>query len=251
MARQVGLLKLVGTLGDISFYKSFYGFLARAKTGVDRQTILRDPRFRRTRENASEFGRAAKAGKLLRDAIRPVLKNAKDSMTVQRLTQKMVKVLQADPANKRGKRTVTQGELGLLKGFDFNINARLDNTLQISFQTVINPVSGIILLTLNSFRPITDIKVPTGTTHFKILFGAAALNFETIKFLFSHKDSGILSYDGNAVSIDTIFIKLSPNLSWPIFLVLGIEFYQEVNGAYYSLEDGAFNALGIIEVVGQ
>jgi hypothetical protein len=127
----------------------------------------------------------------------------------------------------------------------------LDNTLQISFQTVINPVSGIILLTLNSFRPITDIKVPTGTTHFKILFGAAALNFETIKFLFSHKDSGILSYDGNAVSIDTIFIKLSPNLSWPIFLVLGIEFYQEVNGAYYSLEDGAFNALGIIEVVGQ
>src|SRR5690606_14694833 len=116
MARQVGLLKLVGTLGDISFYKSFYGFLARAKTGVDRQTILRDPRFRRTRENASEFGRAAKAGKLLRDAIRPLLKNAKDSMTVQRLTQKMVKVLQADPANKRGKRTVTQGELGLQIG---------------------------------------------------------------------------------------------------------------------------------------
>lgn len=57
MARQVGLLKLAGTLEDISFYKAVYGYLARAKGGVDRKTILTDPRFQRTRENAFEFGR--------------------------------------------------------------------------------------------------------------------------------------------------------------------------------------------------
>lgn len=250
MARQVGLLKVVGTLGDISFYKSFYGFLARTKTGVDRKTVLNDPRFRRTRENASEFGRATKAGKLLRDAIRPLLKNAKDSMTVQRLTQKMMKVIQADSINHRGMRKVTDGDLGSLKGFDFNINAKLGNTLQISYQTVINPVSGIALLTLKSFNPKTDILIPKGTTHFKILFGAAALDFEAIKFLFSQNDSGILSYSDNVEFIDTISINLSPNLSFPTILLLGIEFYQEINEAYYGLENGTFNALGIIEVVG-
>jgi hypothetical protein len=30
--------------------------------------------------------------------------------------------------------------------------------------------------------------------------------------------------------------------------VLGIEFYQEVNGTYYSLKNGAFNALSIVQV---
>jgi hypothetical protein len=29
---------------------------------------------------------------------------------------------------------------------------------------------------------------------------------------------------------------------------MGIEFYQEVNGQYYSLKNGAFNALNVVNV---
>lgn len=248
MARQVGLLKLVGTLGDISFYKTVYGYLARTKTGVDRKTVLTDPRFQRTRENAFEFGRGAKAGKLLRDAIRPLLRHAKDSMTVQRLTQRMMKVLQADTINRRGMRTVTHGDLGLLKGFDFNNNASLDSIIQISFEIEFNRVSGTVLLNLQSHKPKRDIKAPNGTTHYKLSFGVASLNFEALKFEFGVNDSGMLSYDGSEIPYSALTANLSSNLSFPVVLVLGIVFYQKVNGEFYDLEDGAFNALGVVGI---
>ena len=64
MARQKGIVKLKGTIGDITFYKTQDGHLAREKGGVDASRIKNDPAFQRTRENGSEFGRAGKAGKV-------------------------------------------------------------------------------------------------------------------------------------------------------------------------------------------
>ena len=68
MARQKGIIKLDGTIGDITFYKSQDGYLAREKGGVSADRIANDPNFQRTRENGEEFGRAGKAGKMLRMA---------------------------------------------------------------------------------------------------------------------------------------------------------------------------------------
>jgi len=58
MARQKGIIKLEGTIGDISFYKSKDGHLARTKGGMEADRIKNDPTFQRTRENGNEFGRA-------------------------------------------------------------------------------------------------------------------------------------------------------------------------------------------------
>jgi hypothetical protein len=58
MARQKGIIKLKGTIGDITFNKTQDGHLAREKGGVDASRIKNDPAFQRTRENGSEFGRA-------------------------------------------------------------------------------------------------------------------------------------------------------------------------------------------------
>jgi len=49
MARQKSILKLQGTIGGISFYKTKDGFLAREKGGVDASRIANDPGFARTR----------------------------------------------------------------------------------------------------------------------------------------------------------------------------------------------------------
>ncbi len=50
MARQKGIIKLKGTIGDISFYKTTDGHLAREKGGVEKDRIMNDPAFQRTRE---------------------------------------------------------------------------------------------------------------------------------------------------------------------------------------------------------
>ena len=47
--------------------------------------------------------------------------NSADSRMVSRLTQRMVKVIQADQVSERGLRNVIDGEAELLFGFEFNI----------------------------------------------------------------------------------------------------------------------------------
>ena len=126
MAQQKGILPLKGTIGNITFYKSKDGYLAREKGGVEGGRIATDPAFQRTRENGAEFGRAGKAGKLMRNAIRSLLQNATDSKTTSRLTKEMLKVIQADAVNPRGQRNVIDGESELLLGFEFNIAGKLD-----------------------------------------------------------------------------------------------------------------------------
>jgi hypothetical protein len=65
MAKQTGIIKLKGTIGGISFYKTSDGHLAREKGGVDKSRIQNDPAFQRTRENGAEFGRAGKGDKVI------------------------------------------------------------------------------------------------------------------------------------------------------------------------------------------
>ena len=88
MARQRSIIKLDGTIGGITFYKSKDGYLAREKGGIPAERIRTDPAFQRTRENGAEFGRAGKAGKVLRNSIRQLLQNVNDSRMVSRLTGK-------------------------------------------------------------------------------------------------------------------------------------------------------------------
>jgi len=86
MAKLKGILKIKGTLDDLTFYKSGKDYLVRTKGGVDGDRIANDPTFQRTRENGSEFGRSATAGKLLRTAVRNLMTNAKDRLVTSRLT---------------------------------------------------------------------------------------------------------------------------------------------------------------------
>jgi hypothetical protein len=48
MAKQTGIIKLKGTIGRISFYKTGDGHLAREKGGVDKSRIQNDTAFQRT-----------------------------------------------------------------------------------------------------------------------------------------------------------------------------------------------------------
>ena len=250
MARQKGIIKLKGTIGDITFYKTQDGHLAREKGGIDASRIKSDPAFQRTRENGSEFGRAGKAGKVLRTALRALLLNSADGRMVSRLTQQMVKVVQADMVSERGLRNVIDGEVDLLVGFEFNIRGKLGTSLFAPFIGTIDRVAGKIKVALASFVPVNMIAAPGGTTHFKIISAGAEIDFEAETFVETHTESAILPWDSTATAAINHINSVTPASTKPLFLALGIEFYQEVNGAMYSLKNGAFNPLAVVKVDG-
>jgi hypothetical protein len=248
MARQKGIIKLKGTIGDITFYKTQDGHLAREKGGIDASRIANDPAFQRTRENGSEFGRAGKAGKMLRTALRPLLLNSADGRMVSRLTQAMMKVIQADLVSERGLRNVIDGEAELLFGFEFNIRGKLGTTLFAPFVATIDRVAGEIKVDLASFIPANMIAAPSGTTHFKVISGGAAIDFTGESYEVATSETAILPWDATATTVINLSNAVTANSTKPLFLALGVEFYQEINGQMYPLKNGAFNPLSIAKV---
>ncbi|MCI2228857.1 hypothetical protein MC378_06725 [Polaribacter sp. MSW13] len=248
MAKQTGIIKLKGTIGDISFYKTSDGHLAREKGGVDKNRIQNDPAFQRTRENGSEFGRAGKGGKVIRNAIRVLLQNAKDKRVVSRLTKTLVAITKTDTTNERGMRTLQDGDLSLLEGFDFNLNGKLGATLFAAYTKAFDRVTGEATLDLAVFSPIVRIAAPSGTTHFKVVMGAAELDFENETSVFESDETAILPYTAADTAAIALSATITANSTLPVVQVLGVEFYQEVNGEMYALKNGAYNALSVVTV---
>ena len=169
---------------------------------------------------------------------------------VSRLTQKMVEVIQADVTSVRGLRNVIDGEAELLSGFEFNIRGKLGTSLFAPFVGAIDRATGEITVDLAEFIPANMIAAPSGSTHYKIISAGAEIDFEAETFIESHSETAILPWD----NIPTVAIShtnmVTPASVKPLFLALGLEFYQEVNGQMYALKNGAYNPLALVQVSG-
>lgn len=248
MAKLKGILKIKGTLDDLTFYKSGKDYLVRTKGGVDGDRIANDPTFQRTRENGSEFGRAASAGKLLRTAVRNLMTNAKDRLVTSRLTKVMTQIKNLDTTSARGLRSAGIGIMedagkAFLKGFNFNIKAILSSIF--FAQYTLDSATGEISIT--GLNPINDVVAPGGATHMAMKAGWTKVNFET--GLFDTKISKAETFPINANLLDlTLKIEETPEGDGCNFHLLHIEFFQEVNGDLYSLKNGSYNSLSILEV---
>lgn len=250
MARQAGIIKLKGKVGDMSFYKTKDGYLAREKGGVDKDRIQNDPAFQRTRENGAEFGRAGAAGRTLRTAFRPLLLRTSDSRLTSRLTKEMVKVIKTDATSARGERNVLDGELELLQGFEFNANGRLGATIYAPFDASIDRATGEAVVNVPGFVPQNTIAAPQGATHLKFVSAAVEIDFEADDFTLVASESGEIEIGPQAEAAVSLTNALPANSTKPLLLAFGVEFYQEVNGSFYPLKNGSYNALALVAIDG-
>lgn len=249
MARQKGIIKLEGKIGDISFYKSKDGYLAREKGGVEADRIKNDPAFVRTRENGSEFGSSAKSGKLLRDSVRTLMQNASDGRVTSRLTKLMTIIKNLDGTSARGDRNVGVAialptAKALLKGFNFNDKAILGSILFNPY--VVNTGTGEI--TLDGLVPINDLNIPSGATHISLRGAWAKVDFATGASDLQETNTVNLPIDPTSTNVTLTPVTAATGTGVDVFLLM-VEFFQEVNGNQYTLKNGAYNALSIIEIV--
>jgi hypothetical protein len=250
MAKQRGMFKVEGTVDEVTFYKSKDGFLIRQKGGVSADRIATDPAFARTRENQQEFARAGKAGKVLRNAVRPLLVNAGDRLLVSRLFTAMMKVVKADATSDRGQRNVLDGELELLEGFEFNEAGQLSQTLFAPYAASIDRAIGVLSVALPAFVSLNMLVAPAEATHYQIVSAGGTIDFTTGSNGIQTNSTAILPIDNNLGAAVNHSYNMAANSTEPLFLVLGISFYQQVNGKDYPLKNGAFNALSIVKVSG-
>jgi hypothetical protein len=249
MATQKSIIKLKGTIGDISFYKTQDGHLAREKGGVDGERIKNDPSFIRTRENNKEFGSAAGSSKLLRRALSSLMHNASDNRIVARVTKLMSDIRNLDGTSDRGQRNVGDAllvpqTLQMFKNFNFNQDAELRTILQSAFSAQTNGT-----ITISSLVPQSQIRYPLGATH--VTFKPAWLRIDfvsgTYELLTGPDDT--VALDNNAANL-IMQIGGTPTMTGGVNLfLLRMEFFQQINFKQYALKNGTYNSLAIVEVL--
>ena len=94
------------------------------------------------------------------------------------------------------------------------------------------------------------VSAPNGTTHFKLISAGAEIDFENETFVVDTQETAQLPWDINASAAINLTNQVTAASTHPLFLVLGIEFYQQVNGVSYALKNGKSNALAIVRVSG-
>ncbi len=100
----MGSIPITGTIDGLTFYlHPDDGYLARAKSSLTKEKVLKYPAFRRFIDRSYEFGEAIYAGKLLRRSLGSILFPAADGKLSSRMNTAMLSVVYSDLLSNGGR----------------------------------------------------------------------------------------------------------------------------------------------------
>jgi hypothetical protein len=220
----------------------------RKKKGtVTRRQVLHAPEFELTRQNNAEFTRVGTANRLFRHALRFMIDTMGDRYISGRMTKILFRVLQSDPHHDRGNRTVIDGQLSILEGFNFNRETSLQNVLHAPYTITHNKNSGEVTIEFASFIAKSMIDPPDDTASgIRLKALAVALNFAEATFPDPPVQTDLLPID-NSVQNMRMQLPVSEKNNLPVFVTLGVEFFTGARGVYEALPK-KHNAMAVVKV---
>ncbi len=243
MAKQIGPIRLKGTIGNINFYSTkSAGDLAReAGGGYTTPGLRTDSRFERCRENANEMGACTKAKVSLKNALAPLLCVRKDGSLHIRMVKLFFKLKALDRVSRRGHRNVARGldtleGRSLLRGFMFTPECNIMNLLAASYTYDFATRH----LKISNFN-VNHVHFPDGATHMALTLGLVHYDFDTSQSKSEFSAPLYIDKTNIATSLD-IYVDL-PTFAGLGIALLGMKFYQEVQGRFYLFKNA--NAVGV------
>ncbi|MBL7888007.1 MAG: hypothetical protein JNL24_00550 [Bacteroidia bacterium] len=253
MSKQIGLIKLKGNIGGISFYRSGGKDLAKTANGPSKEKILKDPAFARTRENNTEFGASATAAKALRLALVTAIQTMGDPRLASRLT-KLFKEINLRGIGVRGQRPITlSANRTMLENLDFNNAVSFSSIFNapFTFSNDTDRLEGTI--TVPAFLPSSFIDAPSGATHFRLLQAIGVVSDYVYNGTTLHYDPtdpllntlGAVNYSAITSLSSTVPVNFTlvanlpgtPTMTATVSVVqcIGIEFFQRIGSTDYLL----------------
>ena len=240
MAKQIGVLRVTGTLGGVTF---------KQDGTVAMKAPSRPVTSERTKENNNEFAAAARTGKIIREALLPL--EVGDRLLTSRMTQTVRRGISLDDTNERGKRTLSKNEaIAVLPGFELNGNSSLTTVMPSSITADNNGI--IIQNVLGATIKASDITMPSGGTHVQLRAIVATVNLDPDTMTVVNVDfSSTPESGGNAEMIlnPVLPVEVDPDPNLIRMAAIAIKFFQEVNGRFYQLQNGSYDAGRIITIL--
>jgi len=170
MAILTGALMYNGSFKSIRNYRKLHDpkTYAGEKGGANRDLIMNNAAFARTRENMSEFGGCGAAVKAIRLGFLNLLPEQVDGCFTGRLMRGVKKINLYDSEGERGKRSIifSSGRV-LLRNIVFNVRVNMSEMMQGCFSCS-HPLSRLSGTLSVSDLKIRSIYIPLGATHFRI-----------------------------------------------------------------------------------
>ena len=158
-------------MGETTFVKNrtSAGYRSQDKLETTPGKFKTDPKLARVRENASDFATAAHGGKLIRNSISSLVKDAKDKTCTSRMLKALMAVVKSDAVSPAGTGNLVDGNTKLLVGFDYNAGATRNLVFPTPITDNIDRVTGQLTINIPAFVPLQDVHAPNGTTHFQFV----------------------------------------------------------------------------------
>ena len=259
MARQTGHIKYNGTLGEVRHYKikGMTGDFAGLKGGATGEQIKTGASFVRTRENNNEFGGCAIVAKSIRTGQAQLMKQMSDSQFTGRLTGIVKKINLEDQSEARGVRAILITAVPQhLIGVNFNRNNTVEGSFTGKYETVANTGRNSVTLTVEEFKPLEQLNIPAGATHFRFVNSISVISdyaYNSLTKVYEPIEPAL-----NELSKVTYsdYIEIAPGVNPEVSIVsaltgtpvmtdsvsllscVGIEFSQKAGTEYYVFSVG-------------
>ena len=264
MAKDKSIIKVNGTLGELTFYQSGGETIVKQKTSLNGDKIKNDPKFQRTRENNREFAGAAVVSKAFRSGFVGISKGITDRYWLPNCQKNFLKTIKLG-AGPRGERAFEVSNVpDLFNGLNFNKTNHYDSIMLAPSSFTVNPDRNQVTWNIPDFNVIDYVNAPIGATHLRFVLAIATLSGYTFQnseglympnvsqqneqSAFSWSNYLPINAQSGAVDINAnlnLGAALDPNVA--LNVATGIVFYQETNNTMYELSSA--NAMKIAQVV--
>ena len=239
---------LSGTYGDYVICQTKDGPVMKKKPYYSKSKYATDPAYKKVRANNAEFSTAGRAVKLIREAFSYQLKYAKDSKLTPRMQALMMQVVKSDPDNIYGSRTAASGNFGFLDQFECNAHAGLGRIIAAGHTINIDRASGSVMIEIPSLKPKNQILYPRNAGSYRIICAVSEINFNDNTYSTNKTDSGLLPINNKATGPIVLATAIKPGSILPVFVAMGIQFVEILNGLEFPVEAGEFNPLCFVKI---
>ena len=244
MAIQTGAIKYRGSFKSIRNYMNLHdpNTYAGEKGGANRDLIMNNPAFARTRENMNEFKGCGIAVKAIRRGLLNLLPEQTDKLFTARLMAVVKEINHRDYEGIRGKRAIIfSGERPFLSTIVFNVLEDIADLLGYQF-VVEHPITRAdSKITLTGFN-IKKVYVPKGATHYRVqnhvsiisdyTYDEANRRYEPLSQLNTKSAFAYSEYTPVGTALTDEIVAAFPLGTTPgdddsVIQCVGVEFYQK------------------------
>ncbi|RNI36706.1 hypothetical protein EFY79_10290 [Hanamia caeni] len=229
-------LQITGKIGNIIFYKRGDKYYARSVSGGIKQT-------KATKKRATEFGKASRAGKILRQQLLPVIPFPADNKMQTRLVSDLFSWLRSgfDPGQ-------PCDPIPVLNDFSFTEGNTIAERWRVPLE-VTKTADGMLQIKIPAFVPAKNIVAPAGTVLVKCHIATGGCDLKIGRETGGFSTSLNFNYNQEPVSEQIISLP-TPTLSQTLIVAgVSLEYYFNKNGHLQKSMNKAFMPAGIVKAM--